>query len=272
VRAPPSPDPIHLSVVIPAYNESLRLAGPLAETVAYLSRRQHPHEIIVVDDGSRDATPLLVETFAAQHPATRLVRLAGNHGKGYAVRAGVLESRGDLVLFADADGATPIWELERLEAALSSPADVVIASRPLATTGSGCIVHARRHRTILGNLFNSMVQRLGLHGIRDTQCGFKLFRGRVAHDLFRMATVAGYGFDLEILYLAQRRGYRIVEVPVNWSDQPGSKVRVFRDGFLMLRDLLAVRRREAAGLYRQPSSDAPAIPFPAQAFERSTAP
>jgi dolichyl-phosphate beta-glucosyltransferase len=206
----------------------------------------------------------------AANPAIRLMRLTDNRGKGFAVRAGVLESRGELLLVADADGATPIQELERLEAALSSAADVVIASRPLGTLDSRCTVVARRHRTILGNLFNWMVQRLGLRGIRDTQCGFKLFRGGVARELFGMATVDGYGFDLEILYVARRRGYRIVEVPVNWSDQPGSKVRVFRDGLQMLHDLLMVRRRDAAGLYSQPLADPAAMTFPTQAFERPT--
>jgi dolichyl-phosphate beta-glucosyltransferase len=265
-------DPIHLSVVIPAYNESLRISAPLADTASYLQHRGYRHEILVVDDGSHDATSLVVEAFAAGTPTIRLIRLDRNHGKGYAVRTGILQARGEFVLFSDADGATSIQELERLEAAVSSQADVAIGSRPLASSGSGCVVVARWHRTLLGNLFNWTVQRLGLHGIRDTQCGFKLFRRRVAQDLFAVATVEGYGFDLEILYVARRRGYRIVEVPVNWSDQPGSKVRVLRDGLAMLRDLLTVRRRDAAGLYRASSPYSETMTYPSEVFERRTSP
>jgi dolichyl-phosphate beta-glucosyltransferase len=158
-------------------------------------------------------------------------------------------ARGVLRLFADADGATPIQELERLEAAIKDGADLAIGSRTLASRDHRYRVKARLHRTLLGNLFNRIVRNLGIQGIHDTQCGFKLFRQAVAQDLFSVARIDGYGFDLDLLHVAQRRGYRIAEVPINWTDQPGSKVRVLRDGFRMLREMLAVRRNDADGLY-----------------------
>jgi dolichyl-phosphate beta-glucosyltransferase len=172
-----------------------------------------------------------------------------NMGKGAAVRRGMHAARGRLQLFADADGATAIEEWARLEAAIAQGADLAIGSRALASRDRSYRVHARWHRSILGAMFNATVQRMGLEGIADTQCGFKLFRQSVARDLFSVASVNGYGFDLELLYIARRRGYRIAEVPVNWTDQPGSKVRPLRDGWVMLRELIAVRRRESQGLY-----------------------
>jgi dolichyl-phosphate beta-glucosyltransferase len=155
---------------------------------------------------------------------------------------------------ADADGATPIQEVERLEHALTEGAALAIGSRFLASRDRYYRVHARWHRTVLGNMFNQVAQHLGLDGITDTQCGFKLFRKWVAEDLCSVARIDGYGFDLELLYIARRRAYRIAEVPINWTDQPGSKVRVFRDGFRMFRELLAVRRHDAQGLYRRAES------------------
>jgi dolichyl-phosphate beta-glucosyltransferase len=249
VRTPPHSDAVRLSVIIPAYNEALRLCPYLTDVTSYLGQRGCAHEVVVVDDGSHDATAALVEGVAATCPAIQLIRLDRNHGKGCAVRTGVLQAHGEFLLIADADGATPIREVERLENALANGADLAIGSRALASRNPDYVVVARSHRTVLGNLFNWIVQRLGLEGIQDTQCGFKLFRQRVARDLFSRASVDGYGFDLEILYVARRRGHRIAEVPINWTDQAGTRVSVLRDGLLMLRDLLAVRRRYAAGGY-----------------------
>lgn len=242
-------DPPHLSIVIPAYNEAARILPYLTSIVAYLKQRSISHEILVVDDGSRDTTATLVEQFQADEPQVRLILLARNKGKGCAVRTGMREARGTLRLFADADGATPIQELERLEAGIVQGADIAVGSRFLASRDSRYTVKARWHRSTLGNIFNWMIQRSGVRGITDTQCGFKLFKGTVADDLFSVACIDGYGFDLELLYIAQRRGYKIAEVPVNWSDQPGSKVWVLRDGLRMFLELLAVRRNDAQGLY-----------------------
>lgn len=245
---------ITLSVVLPAYNEQDRLVPYLTSITRYLSQRADPYEIVVVDDGSRDETAQRVARFARDASAVRLIRLPANRGKGAAVRAGMLAARGTLRLMADADGATPIQEVERLEQALVEGADLAIGSRFLGSHDPRYRVQARWHRTVLGNVFNQIAQRLGLDGITDTQCGFKLFQKRVAQDLCSVARIDGYGLDLELLYIARRRNYRIAEVPINWTDQPGSKVRVMRDGLRMFRELLAVRRHDAEGLYQRRES------------------
>jgi dolichyl-phosphate beta-glucosyltransferase len=238
-----------LSVVIPAYNEARRLPAFLERVDRYLEMRHLSYEVIVVDDGSVDETAALVTMLAGCLSHVRLIRSPRNAGKGAAIRLGMQQARGRLRLFADADGATAIEELASLELAIARGADIAIGSRTLASRDSRYSVLARRHRSILGSMFNAVVQRLGLEGIHDTQCGFKLFRQPAAEDLFSVAQVNGYGFDLELLYIAGRRGYRIAEVPINWADQPGSKVRPVRDGLRMLCDLLCVRRRDARGLY-----------------------
>jgi dolichyl-phosphate beta-glucosyltransferase len=159
---------------------------------------------------------------------------------------------GRLQLFTDADGATPIQELARLEEAVADGADVAIGSRSLASQLPDYAVHARWYRIVLSNLFNSLAQRKGLRGITDTQCGFKLFRQTVAADIFGVCSIDGYGFDLELLYVAQQRGYGIAEIPVNWSHQPGSKFRILRDGLAMLRELSVIRRNRIKGYYAAP--------------------
>jgi dolichyl-phosphate beta-glucosyltransferase len=248
VTAPPNPT-IRLSVIIPAYNETQRILPYLERTTKYLAARGWPYEVLVVDDGSTDGTADLVEKFRIDEPAVRVIRLPRNAGKGCAVRTGMQEARGKLQLIADADGAAPIQELERLETRVADGADLAIGSRFLASHDGRFTVHARWHRSVFGHWFNLFVQQLGIAGITDTQCGFKLFRDSVARDLFSVARVNGYGYDLELLYVAQRRGYRIDEVPINWTDQPGSKVHVARDGLHTLRELFAVRRDFARGQY-----------------------
>lgn len=238
-----------LSIVVPAYNEARRLPPFLQRTVTYLDQRRLSYEILVVDDGSQDHTPQAVELLAQQSPAVQLIQLTRNRGKGAAVRRGMQAARGTMQLFADADGATPIEELSHLESALAAGADLAIGSRALASHDPNYTVQARWHRSVLGSIFNTIVQRLGLRHIADTQCGFKLFRRSVAQDLFSVTCVDGYAFDLELLYISRQRGYRIAEVPVNWTDQPGSKVRPWRDGLVMLRELMAIRKRNAQGRY-----------------------
>lgn len=239
-----------LSVVIPALNEERRLAPTVREAVALLRARGKPFEILVVDDGSRDGTSALVRKLAEAAPEVGLIRLAENQGKGHAVRTGIVNSQGDLVLFADADGATPMTELTRLEAALAAGADLAIGSRALHS--SETVVRVRRYRRIMGRTFHALVRWLTVRGIADTQCGFKLFRGPVAHDLFSRMRMNGFSFDVELLLMAQRQGYRIAEVPVNWTHQPGSRINLLRDSLRMARDLFIIRAKAARGEYDVP--------------------
>jgi dolichyl-phosphate beta-glucosyltransferase len=243
----PRPD---LSIVIPAFNEETRVGPTLRDYVAYCRGRRLRSELIVVDDGSLDRTSAVVNSAAAEFSEIRLIRLAENHGKGHAVRSGVVNARGKLVLFADADGATPLSEIERLEAVLADGADVAIGSRALADTRVK--VNARLYRRVIGRIFHRLVETLTVPGVKDTQCGFKLFRGPVAHDLFSRMRIRGFSFDVEVLMMAQRRGYRIAEVPVNWTHQPGSKVNLVTDSARMLRDLFVIRGRYMSGQYNSP--------------------
>lgn len=229
------------SVVIPAFNEADRLPRYLQEVVGYLRSRGEPWEVVVVDDGSTDGTSNVVREIAQSHPDVRLLRLEPNGGKGAAVRAGMLAARGAYRLFADADGATPIAELKRLESALAGGADVAIGSRAL--TAPGVAVRAQRHRVVAGRIFNRLTGWMGLDGIEDSQCGFKAFTEAAAGDLFPRLLTRGFGFDVELLLRARERGFKIAEVAVNWEDQRGSKVGVLRNGPGMLWQIVVARWR-----------------------------
>jgi dolichyl-phosphate beta-glucosyltransferase len=231
------------SVVIPAYNEALRLPAYLREVVAYFDGRGEPYEVIVVDDGSADETAAGVLEARAIHPAVTLHRLAENRGKGFAVRAGMRAARGSVRLMTDADGATPIAEVKRLETAIEAGADVAVGSRALPDPSVRREVQI--HRKVSGEIFNFFARRMGVGDVTDTQCGFKLFRGAVAETLFGELETEGFGFDVELLMLARRRGCRVVEVAINWADQPGSKVDVLRDGPRMLAQIVRARLRLA---------------------------
>lgn len=235
------------SVVIPAYNEAARLPGYLGEVVGYFDGRDEPYEVLVVDDGSRDETADRVREMSRAHPAVGLVAFPENHGKGRAVRAGMRIARGALRLMADADGATPITEVKRLEPVIQAGADLVVGSR--ACRDPSVVRQTRLHRRWAGHLFNVMARGLGVGEVLDTQCGFKLFRGQVADDLFGALYTEGFGFDVELLLLARRRGYHVREVAVNWTDQPGSKVGVLRHAPGMLREILIARWRLATRLH-----------------------
>jgi dolichyl-phosphate beta-glucosyltransferase len=227
------------SVVIPAFNEAHRLLPFLERAVAYFEGRDEPYEVIVVDDGSTDGTAEIVQ--ARRHPTVSVLRLWPNAGKGAAVRAGMLAARGAYRLFADADGATPIEELKRLEPILVSGADVVIGSRVLVDPGVSVVT--RPHRVAAGRIFNWLVARIGLAGVADSQCGFKAFTAGAATRLFEALSTRGFSFDVELLLLARAMGCHVAEVPVNWADQAGSKVGVLRHGPGMLWQILLARRR-----------------------------
>jgi dolichyl-phosphate beta-glucosyltransferase len=233
--------PTRWSVVIPAFNEARRLPPYLDDVIAFFEGRGEPYEIIVVDDGSTDDTPAVVQARAREVASVRLLRLRGNTGKGTAVRTGMLAARGAYRLFTDADGATPIAEIKRLEPALVAGADIVIGSRVLVDPSVS--VTALPHRVAAGRVFNWFVARLGLRAVADSQCGFKAFTADAAERLFGGLRTRGFGFDVELLLTAQAAGCRLVEVPVNWADQPGSKVGVLRHGPGMFWQIVRARLR-----------------------------
>jgi len=241
-------NPVFLSIIIPAYNEESRLPLYLSRVLDYLEQQKILYEIIIVDDGSHDFTAEVVTRFVQDNIRIKLIRLPRNSGKGYAVRTGMLQATGKLRLFTDADGATPITELERLLKAIVSGADVAIASR--AMKDGSCTIIAHLHRKVIGAIFNFIVTTLTVKGIHDTQCGFKLFTAEATEAVFPRQQIDDFGFDVEILYLCQRSGYRIAEVPVNWTDIAGSKVNVVWDSLRMFADIFKIRFFYLTGVYR----------------------
>ena len=240
----------HLSVVVPAYNEEERLPRTLARLDEYYRAQAYPWDVVVVSDGSTDGTERIVEEFAERHGNFRLDASRPNRGKGYVVRKGILQAKGDLVLFCDADLATPQEETEKLLARIAQGADVAIGSRPLAD--SRLEKHQPILREVLGRGFNKAVQLLAVRGIDDTQCGFKMFTRKAAQDVFRRCTFDGFSFDFEALLVARDLGYRIDEVPIRWSHQEGSKVVMMRDGPRALRDLVRLRLKSKRSRTREP--------------------
>jgi dolichyl-phosphate beta-glucosyltransferase len=232
---------VDLSVVVPAYNEQLRLPHALIEMIDMLDSRASSYEIIVVDDGSSDGTSETAIRFERLRPQVRLVRLPVNRGKGHAVRTGMLNAKGRRVLFADADGATPFRELARLEEALSAGADVAIGSRAKASRDTQ--VRTVLHRKLLGRMFNAWVNALLLPTYADTQCGFKLFTRPAAQFLFSRQRSERFSFDVELLYIARKAELKVSEVPINWNNVPGSKVNLVVDAARMLRDVPVFRWR-----------------------------
>lgn len=232
------PNP-YLSVVIPAFNEEARISETLARVIEYLTARQYGWEVVVADDGSRDHTAELVDRVITEHPGVRILRLS-HRGKGWAVKKGMLAARGQHRLLCDADLSVPIAQVERLLPPLGPGTDVVLGSRE--APGAVRIGEpVRRH--LMGRVFNLLVNRLAVPGLTDTQCGFKCFRGEAADELFQRQTMDGFAFDVELLYLARKRGLTFAEVGVDWYYRSQSKVRPVRDALAMTLDLLKVRWR-----------------------------
>jgi dolichyl-phosphate beta-glucosyltransferase len=231
-----------LSVVIPAYNEQARLPRTLERIRAFLGGR--PHEIVVVDDGSADGTAEAAR--AAAGDALVLLRNEGNRGKGYSVRRGMLAARGARRLMTDADLSTPIEELARLEQALEGGHAVAIGSRALA--GARIEVRQPFYRETMGRLFNVFVRALAVPGVRDTQCGFKLFTAAAAQAVFTAARLDGFSFDVEALFIARQLGYRVAEVPVAWRNDAATRVSLL-GGFQAFPDLLRIRLNGWRGYY-----------------------
>lgn len=241
-----------LSVVIPAYDEENRIGASLDRVLAWSGERAAPVEIIVVDDGSSDGTARLVGSYSAR--GVKLVRLAANRGKGAALRAGTAASTGEQVLISDADFSTPISEVDRLAPYLAE-AEIVLGSR--ASEESRITVRQPLWRELAGKTFNLVIRLLGVRGIRDSQCGFKLLRGDVARELFGAMIVDRFAFDVELILLARQRGYRVLEVGVEWKNDPASRVNMLRDGARMVVDVVRIRRRLARRTGNEAASRVP---------------
>ena len=229
----------HLAIIIPAYNEQERLGPTLARIAEYARTLDFDAEIWVVNDGSADDTAKLVRCVAESEPLVHLLDCEKNQGKGAAVRRGMLEIDAEWLLMSDADLATPIEELDKLWPHVSEATPIAIGSRPLKE--SELEVRQPWYREMMGRCFNLAVRTLGIKGIADTQCGFKLYRQDVARDIFSRSTIDGFGFDFEVLMIARDLGYNIAEVPIRWQHKEGSKVNLLRDGVRMLRELMLLR-------------------------------
>jgi len=241
------PEPF-LSIVIPAYNESARIGSTIISVCRYVQSKSYLTELIVVDDGSRDSSAQLLREFAARHPLMRVLRNEPNRGKGFSVRRGTLEARGEFVLFTDADLSTPIEEADHLFAVLESTgADAAVGSRAVQRELVG--IHQPFFRDYGGRVFNLLMRLFTGLPIADTQCGFKLFRRATTRRAFEVQQVPGFGFDPELLFLIRRLGGKIVEVPVRWNDNPATKVHFLRDSVRMVADLVAIRGRALTGKY-----------------------
>jgi glycosyltransferase involved in cell wall biosynthesis len=240
----PSPS---YSIVLPAYNESERIATTIEKISVFAAQHGWQTEIIVVNDGSTDDTAEVVRRCAMTCPGVRLLQNPGNRGKGYSVRHGMLEAQGEVLLFSDADLSSPIAEAEKLFAAIEAGADVAIGSRWLKTD-----LQLRRqplHRQLLGRLFNLALRlTLGLQ-FQDTQCGFKAFTRPAAHALFSLQKIERWGFDPELLYLAKRLHLRVDEVPVAWAHREGTRINPLRDGMRMVGEMLQIRWNGLRGEY-----------------------
>ena len=237
-----------ISIVVPAYNEEARLPETIRRIQAYLYNTEwFFHEILIVDDGSTDGTVAAAEEFAREYPNIRVLRNPGNRGKGYSVRHGMREALGEWRLFTDADLSAPIEELERLWAAMQrDQSDVAIGSRALDRSLIG--VHQPGIRESAGKLFNQVMRAVVGLNVADTQCGFKLFRGTAALEIFPRQTQDRFGFDVEILFIAKKHGFKISEVPVRWNHMEGSKVGMLT-GLHAFSELAAVRWNDWMGKY-----------------------
>jgi dolichyl-phosphate beta-glucosyltransferase len=236
-----------LSIIIPAFNEEHRLPSTLARLFDYLQGQRYSYEVLIVENGSQDRTYEIAEEISRGYPGFRVLREAGR-GKGLAVRRGMLSAQGEYRFMCDADLSMPVQEIERFLPPTLTDFDLAIASRE----APGAIrYHEPSYRHLGGRLINLMIRLLALPGLHDTQCGFKCFDSRVVEDLFQHQTLMGWSFDVELLYIASLRGYRVIEVPIPWYYYAESKVNPLRDSIRMGLDLLVIRRNARQGLYRR---------------------
>lgn len=238
-----------LSIVIPAHNEALRLPHTLETTWSYLQTRDYPSEIIVVENGSTDRTHEIARDFAAQHAQVRVLQIA-QAGKGRAVNHGMLAAAGEYRFICDADLSMPIEQVGRFLPPSAPEYDVAIGSREVPGAER---FGEPAYRHWIGRAFNFVVRMVTLPGIHDTQCGFKCFRAAVVEDVFPAQTIQGWTFDVELLFIAIQRGYRVIEIPIPWYYHAGSRVRILRDSILMFLDLFRIRWNALRGRYAAPS-------------------
>jgi dolichyl-phosphate beta-glucosyltransferase len=243
----------YLSIVIPAYNEEHRLPDSMRNVIEFVARSPFSTEVIVVDDGSEDRTADVVRQFMEQVPFITLLSVE-HGGKGHAVRAGMLEARGEYLFLADCDFAMPIEEVSKFLPPASSDYDIAIASREVP----GAVrYHEPFYRHFIGRVFNLIVRILAVRGISDTQAGFKCFRRQAARRLFNMQTINGWGFDVEILMVAQRMGMKIIEVPIHWYHNNDSRVRPVYDAYRMFTEVVRIRMNARSGVYDCPPKESP---------------
>ena len=235
-----------LTIIIPAYNEERRLPRSLEQVVAFVQAQPAPMEVLVVENGSRDRTTQIAEGFAADHAFIRVMH--SEKGKGAAVRAGMMAGRGRYLFICDSDLSMPIAEVHKFLPPMSADYDVAIASRE----GPGAHRYGEpAYRHLMGRVFNLIVRVLAIPGFQDTQCGFKSFRREVAREVFAALTMTGWAFDVEALFVALQRGYRVVAVPIDWYFDADSRVDPLRDTWRMLRDVFRIRLNGWRGVYNR---------------------
>ncbi len=237
-----------LSVIIPAYNEEKRLLPTLSKIYAYLSTKDFPYEIIVVDDGSTDNTLPMIKNFASSNKHIVILINEQNSGKGFSVRKGMLSARGEYAFFTDADLSTPIEEIEKCLPYLINGYDVVIGSRSMP--GSDILVHQPWYREKMGKIFNFMVNMVLLKGIIDTQCGFKGFKREAVKTVFSRCKIDGFSFDVEALYLSRKYNFKIKEIPIRWENSTLSKVSPIKHSLQMFKDLIGIKIKDLKGDYK----------------------
>jgi glycosyltransferase involved in cell wall biosynthesis len=237
----------HLSIVIPAYNEAARIENALARVLECVEQQSWDAEVLVVDDGSKDATPEIVHRWMERYPRLHLIQNDGNRGKGFSVRNGLLQAGGEIVMFTDADLSAPMEEAERLFAAIADGADVAIGSRWLDKARQ--TIHQPLYRRFFGRCFNWVTRTVMGLPFKDTQCGFKAFRREAAQVIFRLQRIERWGFDPEILFIARKLGYDIREVPVTWGHDERSRMSYLKDGMKMLEEMAIIRGNSIAGRY-----------------------
>ena len=240
---------VHLSVVIPAYNEELRIPQTLSQSIDYLKSQPYRAEIIVVNDGSTDGTEEVVRKYLSNSVSVKLLAHpdGGNHGKGASVRLGMIKAQGAYRLFMDADNSTTLDQIDRFWPLFKQGYEVVIGSRALRESVIG--VHQARFKELAGRMGNWFIRVCAVPGVSDTQAGFKMLDGAAADVVFSRQTIERWGFDIEILAIAQSHGFPIGEVPIKWVNAPGSKVTI-GSYFEVLNEVWRVRRNLSAGLYK----------------------